>query len=207
MSVTFHPELGEPVGYVVSCGCTEATALAAPYQTYETACGVVQQLNALPERAALPGCTMPEICPEYRLHVYELDADGEPPVVDVSSVNATRLLPLLGLSHQADDAVDELTASGLPEAPGEHAGQDDGSQGTVIPICVTDSSGQLPAEQFLGRVLLALALTPEDPGTDGYEQGRTYYGGRSAGYLQRRLLELHDLAQWCAAHGRDVVWG
>jgi hypothetical protein len=207
MSVTFHAELGEPVGYVVSCGCTEATALAAPHETYEAACDAVQQLNALPERAPLPGCAMPETCPEYLLNVYELDADGEPPVVDVSNVNATRLLPLLGLSHRADDAVDELTASGVLEAPGEDAGQDGEIQGTVIPICVVDAYGQLPAEQFLGRVLIALALTPEDAGTDGHEQGRTYYGGRPAGYLQRRLLELHHLAVWCAAHGRDVVWG
>ncbi|WP_331752765.1 hypothetical protein OG440_38400 (plasmid) [Streptomyces sp. NBC_00637] len=204
MSVTFHAALAVPVGYVVTCGCTEATALAAPYDTYEAACGAVQQLNALPERAPLPGCAMPETCPDYRLNVYELDPDGEPPVVNVSNINATRLLPLLGLSHQADDTVGELTASGVLEAPGEQDGE---SQGTVIPICVVDASGQLPAEQFLGRVLLALALTPDDTGTDGYEQGRTYYGGRPAGYLQRRLLELHDLALWCAAHGRDVVWG
>ncbi|MGW1291037.1 hypothetical protein ACWD4N_47755 [Streptomyces sp. NPDC002586] len=206
MTVVFQAELREPVGYVASCGCPEATALAAPHVTYEEACAAVRRLDALPDRGPLQGCSMPQTCPDYPLDVYELDPDGEPPVVDVSNANATRLLPLLGLPHQVGDADGRLTASGLLDAPGEHAGHGSEGPGTVIPICVVHAQGQLPAEQFLGRVLLALALTPQDGGTDSYEKGRTYYGGRSADYLQRRLLDLHDLALWCAARGRDVVW-
>lgn len=69
-----------------------------------------------------------------------------------------------------------------------------------------DAWGQMAADLFLGRVLIALALAPEDPGAPWTQSGRHYDGGRSAGYLQRRLLDLHDLAQWCAAHGREVAW-
>ncbi|MET8768807.1 hypothetical protein [Streptomyces sp. NPDC004658] len=69
-----------------------------------------------------------------------------------------------------------------------------------------DAWGQMAADLFLGRVLIALALTPEDPGVPWTQSGRHYDGGRSAGYLRRRLLDLHALAEWCAAHGREVSW-
>ncbi|MEU5431380.1 hypothetical protein AB0H73_38055 [Streptomyces olivoreticuli] len=59
-----------------------------------------------------------------------------------------------------------------------------------------------PAGAFLGRVLTALALMP---GTGSAPE--TPGPGLGVGHLHRRLLDLHDLAQWCARHGRAVSWG
>ncbi|MFI0742443.1 hypothetical protein ACH4PU_30855 [Streptomyces sp. NPDC021100] len=60
---------------------------------------------------------------------------------------------------------------------------------------------QSPAGAFLGRVLTALALTPGTAGTPGAPGSAC-----ERGHLSRRLLELHDLAQWCARRGRAVTW-
>jgi hypothetical protein len=79
---------------------------------------------------------------------------------------------------------------------------------TVLGLRGTEEEawGQLPADHFLGRVLVALAVAPQDPGVPWTHSGRHHGGGRAAGHLQRRLLELHDLAQWCARNGRAVAW-
>lgn len=75
--------------------------------------------------------------------------------------------------------------------------------------------GSMSGEDLLGRVLVALALTPEDEGTDTYEagpdeghfQGGTHiFCGRRPGYLQDRLEQLHDIATFAAAEGATVRW-
>ncbi|MCZ0983989.1 hypothetical protein O1L60_45325 [Streptomyces diastatochromogenes] len=118
--------------------------------------------------------------------------------MNVSNANALGLLEALGLSLGDTAAECDALEPGLPaEAP-------DGA--TVIPIVVVDAYGELPAPDFLARVVTALGLAPEDPGVPDYRIGATLIGGRPAGYLQRRLLDLHELAAWCAAHGRAVAW-
>jgi hypothetical protein len=79
---------------------------------------------------------------------------------------------------------------------------------TVLGLHSTEEEawGQLPADLFLGRVLVALAVAPQDPGAPWTHSGRHHGGGRAARHLQRRLLELHDLAQWCARNGRAIAW-
>lgn len=67
--------------------------------------------------------------------------------------------------------------------------------------------GGLPAEDFLGRVLTALAIAPESPEIPSYAVSPNVIAcGRPAGYLQDRLRGLHEVAEFALAHDRDVTW-
>lgn len=80
--------------------------------------------------------------------------------------------------------------------------------------------GGLPAQDFLGRVLVALAISPADEGIPAHEipfgvpgrpawtgEARFVDCGRAPGYLQERLGQLHELAQWAVAHGAEIDFG
>ncbi|MEU3704718.1 hypothetical protein AB0E82_20815 [Streptomyces anulatus] len=200
MTVTFTAAHRPAVGYAVSCGCPEATERAPRYGDYRDALDAAVRATAAPTRAPLPGCDLPEVCPEYPLHAEEVDPDGAVPWVEFSNVNAVGVLEALGFSLQPDPdgAACDALEDGLP--------LDTDGAGTVIPIAVVNACGELAAYDFRGRVLTALGLAPDDPGTPDLRLGRTLLLGRPAGYLQRRLHELHALADWCAARGRDVAW-
>jgi len=74
-------------------------------------------------------------------------------------------------------------------------------------LAVGEIYGDRPAEQFLGAVLLAEALTPIDEGVPAYQSRPNFYEcGRAAGYLQFRLDELRTLAEYCLANGYVVAW-
>lgn len=69
--------------------------------------------------------------------------------------------------------------------------------------------GTTTGPDFLGRVLLALALigtTTDGVGRPEVVDGRWTHGGRRPGYLAERLAELHHLASWAIEHGADVDW-
>lgn len=70
--------------------------------------------------------------------------------------------------------------------------------------------GSTSPADFLGRVMLAQAVSPADEGVPGYAHpgtgGRFIEGDRPSGYLQDRLVQLRDLADWAIAHGRDSIW-
>jgi len=74
-----------------------------------------------------------------------------------------------------------------------------------------DWCGSMPAEDFLGRVLVALAIAPADEGMPSYEHAgpgaRMIQGARPAGYLQDRLGQLHQLADWAVNNGAEIQWG
>lgn len=71
--------------------------------------------------------------------------------------------------------------------------------------------GSLPAQDFLGRVLLALAIQPADEGIPSHELPtggvRWVECGRRPGYTQERLVQLHELAEWAVAHGAEIDFG
>lgn len=70
-----------------------------------------------------------------------------------------------------------------------------------------DLSGGLPADDFLGRVLMALAIAPEDEGRPGYQVAeRLFDCGRRPGYLQDQLGALRELAEQCTPLGAEVAW-
>lgn len=73
-----------------------------------------------------------------------------------------------------------------------------------------DWSGEMEARDFQGRVLMALAISPADEGMPAYDVpgsgARMIEAGRRPGYLQERLGQLHQLAQWAVDHGALVWW-
>lgn len=64
---------------------------------------------------------------------------------------------------------------------------------------------------FLGRVLMALAVSPEDAGVPAHspnpDRPNFIDCGRREGYLQERLGQLRELADYAIAHNRKVSWG
>ncbi|PBO14978.1 hypothetical protein CLM83_32935, partial [Streptomyces albidoflavus] len=55
------------VGFVVTCGCDEATTRAQLFDDYRAAQAAADQTNAAPDqRAPLVGCSMPTVCPAER---------------------------------------------------------------------------------------------------------------------------------------------
>lgn len=68
-------------------------------------------------------------------------------------------------------------------------------------------AGSLPGEDFLGRVLIALAVAPADAGVPAVRDGNVISCGRSEGYVQDRLGSLREVAEHAAARGLLVVWG
>lgn len=72
-------------------------------------------------------------------------------------------------------------------------------------------SGATSAEDFLGRVLLAQAVSPADAGvaatSEVGEGGATLIDmGRPAGYSEDRLTSLRELADFAVDRGRTVQW-
>jgi hypothetical protein len=178
MSVTFTAEMGAIVAHVITCTCKNAISQAPRFGAYQDA---RDALLAIPygleygrgeHRTALPGCSDPELCPDYPLSVHAIE-DLERPEINVSNANATHLLHALGYGEHGE--LDELFGDATPE-------------------------------EFRGRVLTALALAPADEGTPSYQDGNWVECGRRPGYLQNRLTELLDLADWCARNARPVQW-
>jgi hypothetical protein len=99
-----------------------------------------------------------------------------------------------------------------------------------------DLCGSMSADDFLGRVLIALAISPADEGMPAYkltgadytgqggllggllaglaeaeandEPTATFWqGARPAGYLQERLEMLREIAEFAKSKGWGVCWG
>ncbi|MFI8769585.1 hypothetical protein ACIGN6_32400 [Streptomyces sp. NPDC053792] len=68
-------------------------------------------------------------------------------------------------------------------------------------------AGEAEADDFLGRVLVGLALTPVDAGRPAAAEGNFIDCGRRAGYIQERLEELRGLAEEARARRLPVCWG
>lgn len=71
--------------------------------------------------------------------------------------------------------------------------------------------GTCTAQDFLGRVLVATAVAPEDPGMPATEQSglggaRLVDCGRAPGYVQDRLDALREVAEWAASRDRSITW-
>ena len=183
MSITFTAEMSPITGHMITCGCEQA--VGPVFGNYADACAYLAPLvedESL--RTAIPGCDRPEACLQYRLSIYALEADPAPSV-NVANGNAVDLFAALGLS--SDD-------------PDRASGNGELWQG-----------GTLTAEDFLGRVLFALAITPADEGRFSYddtrEGGMTMIAcGRRVGYVQAVLAELHELALFAVDRGRAAYW-
>lgn len=184
MSITFTTAIGPLMGWAVSCACGEGVGPVVC--NYAEA---VAYLTPLVEdeslRSVLVGCEDGKLCLMYRLSLTTLEAT--PPEVNMSNNNAADIFASLGFI--SDDPA--LAAEAAEVFHG----------------------GSLDAADFLGRVLFALAISPSDEGRPSFEMPRTEGGmmaiacGRRVGYIQTRLGELHDLAQWAIANNREVTLG
>jgi hypothetical protein len=73
--------------------------------------------------------------------------------------------------------------------------------------------GSISATDLKGRVLMALALLPEDEGMPAHQAGNTMFGlqvwtaPRPAGHTQNVLHRLLEVAEFALAQGREVDWG
>ena len=70
---------------------------------------------------------------------------------------------------------------------------------------------QLPAEDFLGRVLVAQALAGHDEGMPGHVVetvlGMAVLAPRREGYFDQRLAQLRSLAEAGVQDGKPIGWG
>jgi hypothetical protein len=164
--------------------------------TYELRCGEKVVGTALTYSEArlaseLHGLSCPDgMCVGYGAEIVTI---SEAPEVNVSNGNAFYLLGLLGLL-------------------GLNAAASDGDRPS--PFDCGDLSGCCPAEDFLGRVLLAQGLNGHDVGIPlhklaqgGEDPGAALYDcGRREGYGDERLEQLAELARWAQREDRPVQW-
>lgn len=68
-------------------------------------------------------------------------------------------------------------------------------------------AGTMPAQDFLGRVLMAEALAPEKSGLVTMQIENVVYCGRPDNYMAARFAKLREIAEWAIANDRSVSWG
>lgn len=66
--------------------------------------------------------------------------------------------------------------------------------------------GSESGEEFLGRVLIALGLTPEDEGRPTVVDGNLTECGTPPGYKHSRLNQLHELAVHAVNAKTTITW-
>lgn len=153
----------------------------------------VSGLGDHPRFCTEPYCGAPEA---YDAFVVVHDSTEHEPSLDVCNINARLLLRALGLA--ADLGADDVHEPHPGDAPPPPPPEED-----------TPLVGELPAEQMLGRVELALALAPADlglPVRNLNAAGTVVDFGRAEGYLQDRLTDLREVTLYARARQRDVVW-
>lgn len=68
-------------------------------------------------------------------------------------------------------------------------------------------TGSLSAEDFLGRVLVAQGLNPEDAGVPSVTVGNMVDCGRPAGYTDAKLDAMREVAKYASERCLTVQWG
>lgn len=188
MSVTFIATLTEEL----------AVTRAADPHHLQCNCGAKQREYASYAAAAeawtagrTPRCG-DELCARDGGTILPVEIDEEDAFdVNLCNGNARHLLELLGLTPEVEQATEKLLGLDLDLGKG--------------------LAGELGAEDFLGRVLMARAFTGDGDATSGgwldtNGNGRTFTQVRDGQDDARVLAELETLARWCAEHGRAVSW-
>ena len=177
MSVIFSAEPQDPYAFTISCGCDPATAEAHHHDTYQAASDAFVSLRATAVDGVYPAFPG---CPhpdDCRTRTPMLLALRHDPGPDITVVYSNAVALLVTLGYLSED-----------DPADEIAGEAD------------------PGD-FLGRVLIALALAPHDPGTPATDTTpRWRVLGREPGHLQRLLVALEEIARWCRDHGRRIHW-
>lgn len=181
MTITMTAELLGHVGYVVTC-CDGAARHAPRFGSPGDAAEALSRIPGGSDygcediRPVLPGCELPETCPDYPLDVQGIPSE-DAPLVDMHNRNAALVFDALGLP----DAVDAV-----------HGGDSGCLTGHDFLGRVLTASALAPHDEGIP----AHHTTP----------GRGVEGARRAGYLHEQLHALEHLARWCAARDLDVVW-
>ena len=70
--------------------------------------------------------------------------------------------------------------------------------------------GEVEADDFHGRVLMAIAVAPRDDGVPPHEvlgsAAHVIDCGRRPGYTQEALTALRELAEFASDRGRNIIW-
>lgn len=167
MSVTFSTDPGQVVDWLLECGCGH-TSRSLGTDSYGLACAAL-----VAARVGLGDGVECANCADGwggDMTITSVWSDPSPEV-NVSNVNATDMLQVLGI-----DSSEELC-------------------------------GSLPADDFLGRVLVATAAAPDDMGRPAVTRGNVTLCARPVGYVQDVLDRLRTLAVHAAARGTTVNWG
>lgn len=176
MSVTFYPTLGEVLGWDVTCVCG-ATYLEADQNLLSY--DEAKNLVSILRVTGLANCEDSD-CFTFGIFPSAIHAGGEGPTVNMSNGNSVAVLEALGLKTDEDDFSD---------------------------VCC----GSLSAEDFKGRVLMALAVAPISPErvteVTNLPTGSTIVNcGREEGYLQEKLEQLLEVADFALEAARSVTW-
>lgn len=70
-----------------------------------------------------------------------------------------------------------------------------------------DLTGALSGEEFASKVIQARVLTPQDAGVPAMAYGAVQDCGRRPGYIQERLDQLQEIANFAWDKGVAVTWG
>lgn len=193
MSVTFAPSMAPVTGFRIGCSCpsnrsTVTFGTYADAEEFYKAWQLGRTEKVMGEM--LIGCQYPAdqgYCDTSSPFIKAITEDDEleVPEVNMSNTNSIKLLELLGLLGEV-------------------------SEGPFGPVPV-DACGAEEAEEFLGRVLTAQALSVGDPGRPEEREvldggALVIHGGTPEGYADQRLQQLREIAQWAKDHGRMVTW-
>jgi hypothetical protein len=192
MSVTFAANQAPVIGFEADCGCPDVTKVK--FDSYED--GRMWQEMREVSPYLLDGCTE-ELCLEYPIHLTALFEGGASPEVNIANGNAVDVFKALGMLIDTpdQDAIDDVFNGGV-----------------------------MDANDFMGRILMAEAVVPvsaerptvSDTGTRTEFDGHTLVEvetatwircGVAEGYVQGRLGQLREVAQWALDNGRPVNWG
>src|SRR5699024_26022 len=186
MSVTFQPEIG-PIDHF-TVGCLYCDVTPHRFLTEETAENFPLQVQN--GNSHVHGCKRDaEICPEAS-YMQAQEAVEDLPEVNIANGNAMDVLDVLGIDYRYEPTADEA----------EH---------DMLGLAGVELCGAMDAQDFLGRVLMGLAASPESaegPAHAAVGAPNIIRGYREAGYVQRILAGLHEVAQAAAAHNRQVTW-
>lgn len=69
-----------------------------------------------------------------------------------------------------------------------------------------DGTGLMNADDLLGRILVALAVSPESAERPTYNEHNIILCGREEGYVQNKLIALQEVCELAKSLNRDVVW-
>lgn len=188
MTVTFRPTDGPIDHYSVECVSCKVTH-SEKFPTWDAAAEFTRAVRE--ERATVAGCKgEPYYCAEAAF-TKACETVGDVPEIGIAYINAIDLLDALGVDFRYEPTPEEAASD-------------------LFGMAGFEFCGTLAAQDFMGRVLTALAVAPESAEIPSYAvvgAPNSIRGYREEGYVQKYLRGLHEIAQFAIDHDRQVTWG